>query len=129
MMGVSSLATAAADTTASEIGQLIGRRAFLPLTLRRVPVGTEGAISVEGTLTGLISGAAVAVLGTALALRGADLRLMVIVTTCAFVGSYIESIAGSWNRKLARPVANGALNFFNTAVGALLFYAAWQFAV
>src|SRR5258707_13849917 len=35
-MGIASLATAAADTTASELGQLIGRRAFLPLTFRRV---------------------------------------------------------------------------------------------
>src|SRR5687767_1958663 len=35
-MGIAALATAAADTTASEIGQLLGRRAFLPLNLRRV---------------------------------------------------------------------------------------------
>ncbi|HEX3067955.1 MAG TPA: DUF92 domain-containing protein, partial [Thermoanaerobaculia bacterium] len=49
-MGIAALATAAADTTASEIGQLFGRRAFLPLTLRRVEPGTEGAISIEGTL-------------------------------------------------------------------------------
>jgi len=54
VMGIAALATATADTTASEIGQLVGRRAFLPLTLRRVPVGTEGAISLEGTLAGAV---------------------------------------------------------------------------
>ncbi len=129
MIGVASLATAAADTTASEIGQSAGRRAFLPLTFRAVPVGTEGAISVEGTATGVLAGAIVATVGTGLALGAGHLRMIGIITLCAFVGSYIESIAGSWNRKLATPVANGALNFFNTAVGAILFYAAWQFAV
>ena len=40
----------------------------------------------------------------------------------AFLGSWLESVAGSWNRKQAVPVPNGVLNFFNTAVGAILFY-------
>ena len=136
LMGFASLATAAADTTASEIGQLIGRRAFLPLTLRRVPVGTEGAISIEGTLAGLVAGLTVAAVSVA-ALSSPwfeygvmrdqmGVRAVVLVTLSAFLGSYLESIAGSWNRKRIRPVPNGALNFFNTATGALLMYGAWQ---
>ncbi len=134
LMGIASLATAAADTTASEIGQLLGRRPFLPLTLKRVPVGTEGAISVEGTLAGLIGGFVVAVAGVIaldygylpdLGLRTGG-KAMALITASAFAGSYIESIAGSWNRKRIRPVPNGALNFFNTATGALLMYGAWQ---
>lgn len=136
LMGIASLATAAADTTASEIGQLIGRRAFLPLTLRRVPVGTEGAISIEGTVAGLVAGVLVAVASVAAAaspwfeygvLRDQmGVRAVVLVTLSAFLGSYLESIAGSWNRKRIRPVPNGALNFFNTSAGALLMYLAWQ---
>lgn len=125
LMGIASLATAAADTTASEIGQLIGRRAFLPLTLRRVPVGTEGGVSIEGTVAGLFGGALVAtagVLALHYGLLRTDLRAIAFVTVAAFLGSYIESIAGSWNRKQARPIPNGVLNFFNTAVGALLLY-------
>lgn len=125
-MGIAALATAAADTTASEIGQLIGRRAFLPLTLRRVPVGTEGAISLEGTLAGLLGGFLVAFLGAWAAHYAYEVRLTAALlgalTLCAFLGSYLESIAGSWNRKRQRPVPNGALNFFNTAVGAVLFW-------
>src|SRR5205085_744269 len=35
-------ATAAADTSSSEIGQLLGRRTFLLTTFRPVPRGTEG---------------------------------------------------------------------------------------
>ena len=124
-MGIGSLATAAADTTASEIGQLVGKRAFLPLTLRRVPVGTEGAISIEGTLAGLLGGflvAAAGVLSLHYGLMPVNLGAIFFITAAAFLGSYIESIAGSWNRKQERPIPNGVLNFFNTAVGALLTY-------
>jgi uncharacterized protein (TIGR00297 family) len=131
-MGIAALATAAADTTASEIGQWIGRRAFLPLTLRRVPVGTEGAISVEGTLAGALGGFVVAVAGTLavdamfVELVSFDWRTVGVLTLCAFAGSYLESIAGSWNRKQARPIPNGVLNFFNTAAGAILFYVLYR---
>lgn len=116
------LATAAADTTASEIGQLIGRRAFLPLTFRRVPPGTEGAISIEGTLAGLA--AAVAVAGVAALLGGPAAErftpgaIVAILTGAAIAGSYLESIAGSWNRTREARVPNGTLNFLNTLVGA-----------
>jgi uncharacterized protein (TIGR00297 family) len=134
LMGIAALATAAADTVASEIGQLIGRRAFLPLTLWRVPVGTEGAISVEGTLAGIAGGFVVALAGTASAhamfrdVFPFSWGIVGAVTLCAFAGSYLESIAGSWNRKRIAPIPNGVLNFFNTAAGALLMYIAWQIA-
>jgi uncharacterized protein (TIGR00297 family) len=126
-MGIAALATAAADTTASEIGQLIGRRAFLPTTLRRVAVGTEGAISLEGTVAGLLAGLAVALIGTwsvdQLFFRATFSWAVVgVVTLCAFLGSYLESLVGNWNRRQAEPVPNGVLNFINTAVGAILFF-------
>lgn len=131
-MGIASLATAAADTTASEIGQLLGKRAFLPLTLKRVPVGTEGAISIEGTVAGLLGGFVVALASMFAVDRmfgdvvAFDWRIVAAVTFCAFAGSYLESLAGSWNRKRMSPVPNGVLNFFNTAVGAMLMGIAWQ---
>ena len=117
LAAAAALATAAADTTASEIGQLIGRRTFLPLSLRRVPVGTEGAISIEGTLAGLVAGFVVALLASR------EPRIVALITLSAFLGSYLESLVGSWNRNRAEPIPNGALNFFNTAVGAALMLA------
>jgi uncharacterized protein (TIGR00297 family) len=128
LAGIASLATAAADTVASEIGQLLGRRAFLPTTLHPVPVGTEGAISVEGSLAGLLGGLFVATIGmSALFLQAsggflpeAPWKPILFLTACACIGSYLESVAGAWNRKHVEPVPNGVLNFFNTAVGALL---------
>ncbi len=136
-MGIAALATAAADTTASEIGQLFGRRAFLPLTLRRVEPGTEGAISIEGTLAGLIAASIVAVAGTAVAehhfrpgFTGNIVidrtHVVLVVTACAFLGSWIESILGSWNRRNGSPIANSTLNFANTMLGAFFFWVAWH---
>ena len=45
---------------------------------------------------------------------------------CAFLGSYLESILGSWNRRHGSPIANGTLNFANTMFGAFLFWVAWH---
>jgi uncharacterized protein (TIGR00297 family) len=120
LAAAAALATATADTTASEVGQWIGRRTFLPLTLRRVPVGTEGAISIEGTLAGIVAGFFVAVIASLAKFGSLQWRVIGIVTFCAFAGSYLESLAGSWNRNRETPIPNGALNFFNTAAGAAL---------
>jgi uncharacterized protein (TIGR00297 family) len=136
-MGIAALATAAADTTASEIGQLFGKRAFLPLSFRRVERGTEGAISIEGTLAGIVAGCIVAIAGTAMAahhFRAGFIgsvaiyksHVIIVLTLCAFLGSYLESILGSWNRRHGSPIANGTLNFANTMFGAFLFWVAWH---
>ena len=133
-MGIASLATAAADTAGSEVGQLIGKRAFLPLTLRRVERGTQGAISIEGTLAGAVGALIVAIAGTAMAMHQIEPGFMgsvtidrahtiIVVTVCGILGSYIESILGA----RLKNVPNNAMNFFNTAVGALLFWIAWNY--
>lgn len=109
-------ATAAADTASSEIGQLWGRRTFLITTLRPVPRGTEGAVSLEGTLAGIAASAVVAALGFAVGLFGALGALVVVVA--ALIGTTLESVAGATleNRGL---LDNEAMNFLNTLVGAL----------
>jgi uncharacterized protein (TIGR00297 family) len=133
-MGIAALATATADTAGSEIGQLIGRRSFHPLTFRRVERGTKGAISLEGTLAGIVGALIVAIAGVSMAahqLRPGfigtveidKMHTIAVVTACAFVGSYLESVVGSY----ARGVREGVLNLFNTAAGAMLFWIAWHF--
>ena len=55
----------AADTASSEIGKAYGRRTFLITTLRPVPPGTEGAVSLEGTTAGAVAALLVALVGAA----------------------------------------------------------------
>ena len=81
-------------------------------TVRHVKTALQRS-AIEGTLAGLIAGLLVAIVGTR------DPRMIVLITVAAFLGSYVESLAGNWNRRQARSVPNGALNFFNTAAGAV----------
>lgn len=140
LMAIASLATAAADTTSSEVGQWLGKRTFLPLTFKPVARGTEGAVSVEGTAAGALAGLIVGAIGVAgMAWRDgkgvADLydgwqRLVIgveqplfwsavaTVGIAALIGSYTESIIGSFYREREKQIPNGVLNFLNTAIGA-----------
>jgi uncharacterized protein (TIGR00297 family) len=111
------LATAAADTAGSEIGQLWGRRTFLVTTLRPVPRGTQGAVSVEGTLAGVVASALVALLGAWGGLYPLSGALAVVVA--AFLGSLLESVVGATIER-AGLLDNEAVNFLNTLIGALL---------
>ncbi len=121
------LATATADTLGSEIGQAFGRRTFLVTTFRPVPRGTDGAVSLEGTLAGLagaalIGAAAVGLdrlgwlAGEAGLLGAGDVP---VVVAAAFAGTTIESVLGATLER-ARAIDNEAQNFLNTLVGGLL---------
>lgn len=111
------LATAAADTAGSEIGQLWGRRTFLVTSLRPVPRGTQGAISVEGTLAGVLAAALVAVVGFAVGLL--PIVAAVAVAGAGILGSLVESLGGALLEDHGL-VDNEAINFANTVVGALI---------
>jgi uncharacterized protein (TIGR00297 family) len=111
------LATAAADTAGSEIGQLWGRRTFLITTLRPVPRGTQGAVSVEGTLAGIAASLVVAALGAWGGLYAWSGVALVMVA--AFLGTVLESVVGATLERRGL-LDNEAVNFLNTLVGALL---------
>jgi uncharacterized protein (TIGR00297 family) len=114
---VAAVATAAADTGSSEIGKAYGRRTFLITTLRPVPPGTEGAVSVEGTLGGMLGGFAVAAVGAAAALY--SWPVAVIVGLAGLLGALLESVLGTVAESRGW-MGNDALKALNTAMGAAL---------
>ncbi len=109
-------ATALGDTLGSEIGQLWGRRTYLVTTFKPVPRGTEGAVSLEGTLAGLGGSLLVAVLGYAVGLY--PVWGVIAVTVAAFIGTTLESLVGATLEKRGL-LDNEAVNFLNTLMGAL----------
>lgn len=111
---VAAFATAASDTVASEIGQAYGRRHILLTTFRTVGPGTEGAVSVPGTLAGAAASATLAAAAWAIGLIPP--AGMAWATIAAFVATSLESYAGAFGFGASR-LANDVANFANTAVG------------
>lgn len=108
-------ATAAADTVSSEIGQVLGKHPILITTLRPVPVGTEGAVSLEGTFAGIVASAVVCAVGVALGVL--SLSLSGICVAAAFIGTTAESYLGATLEQM-KIIDNEIINFMNTLVGA-----------
>lgn len=111
---VAAFATATCDTASSEIGQAYGRRHFLVTRLRTVPAGTEGAVSLIGTLAGVAG--AITVSGVAAGTGLIPWSASPVVVFGAFFGTAVESLIGS--TALGRGLGNETLNVANTVVGA-----------
>lgn len=109
------VATAAADTCSAEIGKAYGRRTFLITSLRPVPAGTEGAVSLEGTLGGLVGAALVAGVGAASGLH--SWPLAALVALAGLLGSLAESVIGTVAVRRGW-LDDHLLNTLNTAIGA-----------
>jgi uncharacterized protein (TIGR00297 family) len=109
---VASLGAAFADTAESEVGQLYGRTPRLISNFRRVPPGTDGAISLPGTLAGLAAATLTAALGLALGLVEGPAPILL----AAFLGTVVDSLVGA----LAPRVGNELTNVLCTFVAAAL---------
>lgn len=114
---VAALAEAAADTLSSELGEVLGSEPRLLTTFRRVAPGTDGAISVAGTLAGLTGAAAVAVVAS-VALGFTPLQTL-IVWVAAVVGLFLDSLLGAVFERRGW-LNNDAVNFLSTLAAAVL---------
>jgi uncharacterized protein (TIGR00297 family) len=115
VLALAALAEAAADTVSSEIGQVLGGRPFMLTTLRRVAPGTDGAISLAGTLAGIAAAAAVAAVG-AWALHG-SIQMFLLSWAGGVFGLFFDSLLGAtWER--AGWLNNDAVNFLSSASAA-----------
>ena len=112
---VASLGAAFADTAESEVGQLYARAPRLISTMRRVPSGTDGAVSLPGTLAGLAAAALTAAVGLAFGLVEGPAS-MLVVALAAFLGTVADSLVGA----LAPRVGNELTNVLCTLVAAAL---------
>lgn len=112
---VASLGAAFADTAESEVGQLAGGAPRLITTLRKVPPGTDGAVSLPGTLAGLAAAGLTALLGLALGLVAGPWAAL-LVAGAAFLGTAVDSLLGA----LMPRVGNEATNVVCTLVAATL---------
>ncbi len=114
---IASFSTKLADTCASEIGKAYGQRTFLITTLRPVPRGTEGAVSLEGTLAGIVASIVIALVGWALGLM--PLWQVGVCTVAAFIATNLESVIGATLQTRFSWLTNELVNIVNTLIGAI----------
>lgn len=115
---VASFSTKLSDTTASEVGKAYGQRTFLITTLRPVPAGTEGAVSLEGTLAGVVGSAIIALVGLGVGLIapwGVGVCLI-----AALIATTLESLIGATLQVNLSWLTNELVNIINTTLGALI---------
>ena len=115
---VASFATKLSDTSASEIGKAYGKRTFLITNFKPVPRGTEGAVSLEGTLAGFIGSLILATVG-----YGIGLIQPIGILWCAiaaFIATNIESILGATIEDKIPFYPHHTINIINTTIGALI---------
>ena len=122
-----SFAAKLADTFGSEIGKRWGRRTLLITTLKPVPPGTEGAISLEGTAASAAGGLLMALICAGLGLlpghQPGSLALVtavVLVTAVALVATLLESVIGATLQRRFGWLSNELVNGLQTAIAALL---------
>ena len=112
---VAALTAGGSDTVASEIGKAFGRHTWMVHTVRSVPPGTPGAISIEGTAAGLVGALALGSVGVALGLAPRPALAAIVVGATA--GAFAES-ALSATLEHRGILNNDVLNFLNTGIAA-----------
>ncbi len=115
---VASFSTKLSDTSASEVGKAYGKRTFLITTFRPVPPGTEGAISLEGTLAGVVASLAIALVGYVVGMIDAWGILWCAIS--AAIATNIESVIGATIQEKFDLLTNEVVNIINTLIGAMV---------
>lgn len=115
---VASFSTKLADTTASEVGKAYGKTTYLITNFKSVPRGTEGAVSLEGTLAGLLAATAISLL--AWGIGAIDLIGVLWCVIAAFIATNIESLIGATLQTRFLWLTNELVNVINTVIGAIV---------
>ncbi len=110
-----SVATAMSDTFSSEIGVLFDEPRLIT-TFQPVKTGTDGGVTLEGSIAGLGGASAVAVL--AIPALNVPITGAAVIMVAGFIGMFVDSVLGAALE--GRWVGNQGVNFFATLAGALV---------
>ncbi|KAI4323067.1 hypothetical protein L6164_022702 [Bauhinia variegata] len=117
---VASFCTKLSDTVSSEIGKAYGKTTYLVTTFKVVPRGTEGAVSVEGTVAGILASVVLAFVGHLVA--EIDTHEVVICILASQIANLGESIIGAalQEKEGFRWLNNDAVNIINISMGSII---------
>jgi uncharacterized protein (TIGR00297 family) len=112
---MAALAEAAADTVSSEVGQAIADHAYMITDFRTAPIGTNGAISVEGTLSGCVAASIVAWVSAFIGV--VPWQWTPVISLAGVAGMFLDSVLGATWENSGR-MGNDAVNFASTVFAA-----------
>ena len=110
--------SATADTVASELGSVYGKRFYDILSFRKVQRGPDGVISVEGILFGMIGSTIIATIYTGN--KGFDASFFWIIFA-GTIGNLADSLFGATLERKG-VLHNDAVNFLNTVIAVATAY-------
>lgn len=113
----SAIATANADTLASELGKIFGKAPKMITNLKPANVGENGAISWQGELIALIGAFVISIFSVFLTPQKTE--MLFAVTLGGFIGCNIDSLLGATleNKGI---INNHHTNFLATIIGGII---------
>ena len=118
-----SIATANADTLASELGKVMGKSPRMITNFKKARPGMNGAVSLQGEVVSVLGALAIALF--AVFVSPHRWQMVFAVTLGGFFGANIDSLVGATleNRGITNNDSTNFLaTFFGGVLGALLFY-------
>lgn len=112
---MATLAEAAADTVSSEAGQAAAKQPRMIVNFRRAPIGTNGAISLEGTLAGCMAALVVAWVSTFFGVVAG--RWAPVIAIAGIGGMFFDSMLGATFENHG-DMGNDSVNFVSTVFAA-----------
>jgi len=114
------MATATADTLASEIGSTYRGQPRMITTMKKVKAGTDGAVSLLGEAAALSGSIAIGIVAIPLGVVGQDVRAaFVLAVLGGFLGTNIDSVLGATFQQ-KKMLTNEGVNFFATLIGGII---------
>ncbi len=118
------VAAALADTISSEVGIALGQKPRLVTTLKKVAIGTDGAVSAYGLI---ISAFGALVIALVYFLAFGNAKAIVFITAAGFLGGIADSFAGAALERKGL-INNATVNFIGSATGAIIACLLFAFA-
>ncbi|XP_074575843.1 protein VTE6, chloroplastic-like [Curcuma longa] len=117
---VACFCTKLTDTVSSEIGKAYGKTTYLATTFKVVPKGTEGAVSIEGTVSGVA--ASIVLAGIAYSMGQVDLPHASICVLASQIANFVESLIGATlqDKNSFQWLNNDIVNVINISIGSIL---------
>ncbi|HHI30173.1 TIGR00297 family protein [Methanosarcinales archaeon ex4572_44] len=116
---LASLATALADTLASEIGQTSKNAPLMITTLKKTAPGTDGGVTLLGEAAAIGGALVLAVFAVAVGLVPPNPIFLVLITLGGVIGANIDSLFGATLQQKGMLTNNG-VNLASTATSAAL---------